>query len=630
MIDKYNKDVTPAIPAVIEKNIPQALKDLDQWCLWRYTWKGTKWTKPPLNEHGARANHATVNLPFKTVVAIHRANPSVGIGFSLRDTDDFCGLDIDNCLDKDQHLLPEFKPLMDDLPDTVVEISPSGQGIRVLGTGKIPNINNSKIAQFEAYSSGRYLTITGNTNGTAGNPLMDLTKYVAKHSKPVSSLRSKVTGIPDIDIEHFTHYKTILERIPYMPNEGYHEWLDVGMIIHYELAGSKRGLEIWTEWSTSSSHYDPYECGQKWLTFKGNKKPLTIGTMLQRTKVYEGEIMAHDLSSQRISAATLLKTKAKPRKFVVEPLFLNESFNMIHAPTGLGKTNFAMSLAACLAEGKDFLKWKIPAKKRILYIDGELSMNGLQRQVQNNAGACDISTITGVFDFITPDLLPNGGMENLTDPLKQAWINRHIADLKPHVIVFDSLLTCFQGTTESQETWESIQAWMIKLRKDGICVILIHHDNKSGKEQAGFSNKTIVMNQIVHLTATPEHDQSTGMMMHFEFMKHRDLIGAEIEVFELGYRTKGGTLNKIEWYWNKENEAQTNSDIEMYRDGHTFAEIAKERGVGVPAISKRFKKYVVDGMISEDELPKPGQYKRKLKGMAVFDKPTSKEDESNK
>ena len=51
------------------------------------------------------------------------------------------------------------------------------------------------------------------------------------------------------------------------------------------------------------------------------------------------------------------------------------------AATGVGKTMFGMALAAHIAAGKDFLAWKIPEPKRVLYIDGEMSPRLIQQRI---------------------------------------------------------------------------------------------------------------------------------------------------------------------------------------------------------------------------------------------------------
>ena len=46
---------------------------------------------------------------------------------------------------------------------------------------------------------------------------------------------------------------------------------------------------------------------------------------------------------------------------------------MLYAPTGIGKTNFAIAMAVEIADGCEFLHWRGRRKARVLYIDGEMS-----------------------------------------------------------------------------------------------------------------------------------------------------------------------------------------------------------------------------------------------------------------
>ncbi len=64
--------------------------------------------------------------------------------------------------------------------------------------------------------------------------------------------------------------------------DGYEEWVQVGMALHHQFAGSVEGLTMWDVWSAQSPKYRPGVCESKWATF-GNY-PAQMKTM--RSYVY--------------------------------------------------------------------------------------------------------------------------------------------------------------------------------------------------------------------------------------------------------------------------------------------------------------------------------------------------------
>lgn len=606
MVDKEDLTVRPTMYTVDVDKVPQELKDIPQWVNWEWQINGKKWSKPPVHPSGIRTDHKESNLTFDECYQNTLLNPSLGMGISLRKTDRLCGLDYDGVIDSEGNLRSEFHEELNNLPDTYVEISPSGTGVRVFGYGDIRNIGSRQGSHYEQYSTGRYLTVTGNANGQGGKPLIDLTQFTQNRGNErsdVSTVREYQGKQSSNQIYEGAHrLKMVVEHLKYFPNEDYDEWLRIGMILHYESNGHPLALADWDEWSKGAGKYTPDSCSQKWKSFgKSKEPPVTAGTFMEMLAPYRHLIISQEIESQSLSGKLLLTSKAPPRVFCIEPLFLTSSFNMIHATRGLGKTNFALSLALSLAAGKDFLKWKIKKKHKVLYMDGELAKGSIHRMMQLNASATGV-TPNDIEDdsirLINLDVLPDASVSNLSKGENQVWFDSQIAKWVPDVVIFDSLMTCFMGTTESEQAWEIIQVWMKYLRSQGLCVILIHHDNKSGLAQSGFANKEMIMDEIVHLTPSIEHDITKGMMMHFEFTKTRNLHGEEIEEFECGFKKVG--LNKMEWTWTKENDNLDEMTIELYHNGDSLERIATDLGYkNKMAVSRKIKKLIEAGKTKE-------------------------------
>ncbi|MBT3026926.1 MAG: primase C-terminal domain-containing protein [Candidatus Thiodiazotropha sp. (ex Ctena orbiculata)] len=140
------------------KNIPPELQQLDQWLCWR----SENGAKVPKVANGRCKRNASSTNPktwssFDEAVYCAKNNQGFGIGFVFTADDPFIGIDLDN-KDDDQELDKDHRFWIDRL-DSYTERSPSGKGYHIIVRGdQITGFNSSP---FEAYSSGRYFTFTG-------------------------------------------------------------------------------------------------------------------------------------------------------------------------------------------------------------------------------------------------------------------------------------------------------------------------------------------------------------------------------------------------------------------------------------------------------------------------------------
>lgn len=84
-----------------------------------------------------------------------------GLGFVLNGDGIVC-IDLDHCVE-DGQLTPQAQELLDSLPETYAEISPSGHGVHVWGFAKMDSGKRftRNGLSVEIYPSGRFITMTG-------------------------------------------------------------------------------------------------------------------------------------------------------------------------------------------------------------------------------------------------------------------------------------------------------------------------------------------------------------------------------------------------------------------------------------------------------------------------------------
>jgi hypothetical protein len=149
--------------------IPATLRQIPQWVLWRWEKRSdphtgeVKSTKIPYQPGGAKAesdNPATWS-PFEVVLRAYQAGGFSGIGFEVTKDVGIVGVDLDHCRNPKTGVIEEWAQRIVDQLNSYTDITPSNEGLRIFLYAKLPP-KDRKIGNFECYSSGRYLTVTGN------------------------------------------------------------------------------------------------------------------------------------------------------------------------------------------------------------------------------------------------------------------------------------------------------------------------------------------------------------------------------------------------------------------------------------------------------------------------------------
>ncbi len=163
--------ITETTPAIIAENIPEELRELDQWVCWRIDPRvdkdGIAWpTKVPYMAGTLRRASSTDPATWTTFedarAAYEAAEPPYdGIGFVFSDDDPYCGIDLDKCRNPESgDIAPWAQEIVDHVGDGYVEASPSATGIHIIIRASVRG-GGMRRGPVEVYSRGRYFTITG-------------------------------------------------------------------------------------------------------------------------------------------------------------------------------------------------------------------------------------------------------------------------------------------------------------------------------------------------------------------------------------------------------------------------------------------------------------------------------------
>lgn len=167
---------------IVFANIPQELQALPRWVAWRNE-AGRKVPYDPklANGKASVSDPETWGTYEQACTAFQEreddSDAYTGVGIVLNG-DGLVGIDIDHCITEGKHA-PAALKLLEDLGATYAEVSPSGTGLRAFGYGKaLPTGCKGRHngQSIELYSTGRYLTVTG--QAIKQGPLAPLNGFV--------------------------------------------------------------------------------------------------------------------------------------------------------------------------------------------------------------------------------------------------------------------------------------------------------------------------------------------------------------------------------------------------------------------------------------------------------------------
>lgn len=144
--------------------IPADLRERDRWVSWMPVTRAGVATKLPIRVKGRGAASSTDKSTWSSFAEVEGKARK---GFVLNGDGIVC-LDFDHCLDAQGQVLPWAAKIIGSLPETYVEVSPSGDGLHVWGFGEVARGRRLKVPGgfVEIYGTGRYITVTGNRFGS--------------------------------------------------------------------------------------------------------------------------------------------------------------------------------------------------------------------------------------------------------------------------------------------------------------------------------------------------------------------------------------------------------------------------------------------------------------------------------
>jgi putative DNA primase/helicase len=298
---------------------------------------------------------------------------------------------------------------------------------------------------------------------------------------------------------------------------------------------------------------------------------------------------------QPVGINDFLALDIPPREMLLAPILPERSLAMLYAPRGLGKSWLALSIGLAVASGQSLLRWSAPRQRNVLYVDGEMPLVSLQERLKSISAGFGVDIPNDAFRILAADQVEQG--INLSAKEGQRSLDPLLKDID--LVILDNLSTLATTTSESaSDAWVPMQNWLLRLRRQGVSVLLVHHAGTNGR-QRGTSRREDALDTVIALRRPEDYspEQGARFEVHFEKLRNRvDGIGAvpfeaRVENVETG----------ISWSLSDLKPPLLLQAAELFGDGLTVRDVAATLRISKSEAGRLRLRALAEGLVSGDQ-----------------------------
>ena len=307
----------------------------------------------------------------------------------------------------------------------------------------------------------------------------------------------------------------------------------------------------------------------------------------------------NDVRADRLRPLDLrefLELSVKPREMLLDPILPEKGLAMLFAMRGVGKTFVALGMALAVSSGTKFLKWTVSKPRRVLLADGEMPAAALQERLASMIASAGIDFDPGNLKILAADLIEDGGIGNLASPDTQHDLDQWLDGID--LLILDNLSSLTAVVRDNDaKSWGPVQEWLLKLRRRGISVLIVHHAGKGG-QQRGTSRREDVLDTVISLRHPTDYSPTEGARFEVHYEKHRHFHGADAEPFEAKLEVRN---NEPVWVIRELADVDRARVQALAEEGLSIRDIAEETGLSKSAVHQIKKALAIPGGGSDVE-----------------------------
>lgn len=511
------------------EHIPQALKDIDRWVTWRAE-RSNPEEKPrkipydaKLPQTKASSTDADTWASFAQTEAAYHDGDRTGVGFVLNN-DGIVGVDIDNCIVEGE-ISEDALAMIQWLGAQYIERSPSGTGLRTFGyapplergvKGKIGALD------VELYSTGRYLTLTGDL--VAQGDLVAL-----EHFDELAEMLRKIKVVDHSTGEVITgekndYHAELIRRV--LTGDVYHDSLRdlAASFISNNMYGGAAVEQLRALMKASSAQRD-----DRWQA-RYNQIPALVRSAQEKFTPTQYDMPKDIQEIEQTLAEKLgvvcaadLPSEFTPPDELVQGLITCESSSVFYGDSNSGKTFLAVDLSCAVSLGADWMGRKTE-QGLVCYLATESANSVLTRmkayQKYHNRVLSNMYVFTTPVNFFRD----SGDVMNVVQMLKNIEQQR---GMKFKLVVSDTLARIASGANENNGTDMApvMERFDYLAKQTGAHSMTIHHSGKDAAKGArGWSGIRAHIDTEIEII---EHAEGIRVA---QITKQRELAGKNTEI----------------------------------------------------------------------------------------------------
>jgi len=306
-----------------------------------------------------------------------------------------------------------------------------------------------------------------------------------------------------------------------------------------------------------------------------------------------------------VTFGELLALNLPPKGDLLTPWMRERESALLYAPTGVGKSMLALTVALAVAGGGEFLGWKAPKPRRVLFVDGEMAMEDIrdraQHLVQTVEGLDTPQTCKNLsilarqyqgHDAVFPDLAHEEGRNEIL---------RMIRAMRVELVILDNLSTLATIADENAASeFNDVTKFLLSLKQSGVACLLVHHSGKSGTTYRGSSKLATTFEVIAGLRKLEGSQATHGTAFELVWDKFRGKAEESVRGRLVSLETDD---QGIRWNAKESERDQIWKILNAVRSGlyKTQREISKAIGIEESAISTLKGVAISQGLISREE-----------------------------
>jgi len=305
-----------------------------------------------------------------------------------------------------------------------------------------------------------------------------------------------------------------------------------------------------------------------------------------------GDVSNAVLGKSLVNDVELAGLEIPKRESLMGDWFKAGDYGIIFGPRGLGKSWLGMGIARSLAEGRAFGPWACYTSRRVLYVDGEMSLDDYRERIHT------LSEVSGAFFTLSHQAVFDRTQKALclSDRAQQDELTRLCERERVDVLILDNGACLFRGVAENDADAfrDMIEGWLLDLRRRGVAVVLVQHAGRNGAIR-GTSKREDAAFWILRLDDAGEPDGGHGARFITRFVKNRN---ASQDPPPLDWHFTPDRNRTLITYREADSMALFRQWIE---DGLTSCDdIAREMGVTKGTVSKWATKAIGAGWLRKD------------------------------